>query len=161
VPHQYRCRYIAADFISAGPQLDPPIFFSTKYLEQVDHDGVKFFVLKPTAADAKEQFINIDGLRGPLVPKERTPGTIRIAAVGGSFTFGAGLATQETLPYLLERRLDAASPCRVEVINFAVPVWAGRLSDLASGKGQPYHVDYLFFQVDPYWPACIPIWEKL
>lgn len=65
--------------------------------------------------------VNAQGFRGPLVETERTEGTLRIACVGDSQTFGLGVGDEESWPAVLETTLraeDAASP--VEVLNCGV-----------------------------------------
>lgn len=59
--------------------------------------------------------INEDGFRGPRIPRERTPGVARIAAVGDSHTFGWGVEDDETWPAVVARELDG-----VEVLNAGV-----------------------------------------
>ena len=70
--------------------------------------------------------LNSLGLRGPDVKKERTPGTIRIVAVGGSETFGLTESAGLEYPRQLEDSLNA-SRARAphlpafEVLNAALP----------------------------------------
>lgn len=59
--------------------------------------------------------INALGYRGPLRPRERTPGVARIALLGDSFALGIGVRDEDTLSALLERRLEG-----VEVLDFGV-----------------------------------------
>lgn len=63
---------------------------------------------------------NALGLRGPEVAPVPKDGTVRVLAVGDSFTFGQGVAEEHTWPARLERlladRRDAAGPA-VEVVN--------------------------------------------
>ena len=58
--------------------------------------------------------INAWGYRGPERPPEKPDGTLRIAALGDSFTLGYGVRDDETWPAQLERELG------VEVLNFGV-----------------------------------------
>ena len=60
--------------------------------------------------------INKFGFRGKDVSKGKTPGTIRILAMGDSFTFGVGSEENETIPFLIEDYLNKKN-MRVEVIN--------------------------------------------
>jgi lysophospholipase L1-like esterase len=67
--------------------------------------------------------VNELGYRGPARPREKPPGTIRIAAIGDSFTYGQAVRADETIPALLETELQSrlgAAP-RIEVLNFGVP----------------------------------------
>lgn len=66
--------------------------------------------------------VNEYGYRGPALPRERAPGTLRIAALGDSFTFGQGVTAAEALPAQLEVHLRGATKSPdVEVLNFGVP----------------------------------------
>lgn len=75
--------------------------------------------------------INRYGLRGPEVSIERHPGTIRIACLGDSFTFGEGVTEDAVYPRRLESLLNAvngeattrsagSTPARYEVLNCGV-----------------------------------------
>lgn len=59
------------------------------------------------------------GLRGREVARQKTPGTLRIAAVGDCVTWGGGVADDEAWPARLERSLSARRS--VEVLNAGVP----------------------------------------
>ncbi len=70
---------------------------------------------------------NAHGMRD----RERTPtkpaGTVRIAVVGDSFTFGFGVDGDEAYPAVLERLLNpAVGPRRFEVLNFGVGGYSSR-----------------------------------
>ena len=41
--------------------------------------------------------VNADGMRGPLVPKQRRGAEVRIAGIGDSFMFGFGVGDSTTL----------------------------------------------------------------
>lgn len=60
--------------------------------------------------------INNYGFRGRDMTVAKPKGTIRILAVGDSFTFGVGAEDARTIPALLEERLNEEA-WRVEVIN--------------------------------------------
>src|SRR4029079_7866623 len=63
--------------------------------------------------------VNQMGLRGPEIgPKP--PGTLRVLALGDSFTFGVGARVGETYPAQLEKALRARG-VRTEVLNAGVP----------------------------------------
>jgi lysophospholipase L1-like esterase len=66
-----------------------------------------------------DERINAAGYRGPLRPVQRTPGTLRIAALGDSSTFGLGVAYADTYSAQLEARL-AERGIRAEVLDFGV-----------------------------------------
>ena len=72
--------------------------------------------------------VNSHGMRDDEPLPNDTPGLVRLAALGDSFTFGFGVGAAETYPnvleQLLERRRGRAStsdaPARYEVLNFGV-----------------------------------------
>ena len=65
--------------------------------------------------------INAKGLRGPDIPYERRPGTMRMLFVGDSVTFGDGLANyDETLPARIGAAVARRSGRTVEAINSGV-----------------------------------------
>lgn len=73
-----------------------------------------------------EHRVNAQGFRGPVVEGPAPSGTFRIACVGDSHTFGAGVGEGEAWPAVL-RSLAAADPAhfgeaveRVEVLNGGV-----------------------------------------
>ncbi|HVS17747.1 MAG TPA: SGNH/GDSL hydrolase family protein, partial [Planctomycetota bacterium] len=59
--------------------------------------------------------INALGYRGALRPREKSPGTFRIALLGDSFTLGIGVRDEDTLAARLEAELEG-----VEVLDFGV-----------------------------------------
>lgn len=63
---------------------------------------------------------NSYGLRGPEISRQKPPGVVRIAILGGSSVFGYLVSDGDEAARLLERQLNAAG-CRVEVINAGVP----------------------------------------
>jgi hypothetical protein len=65
--------------------------------------------------------INELGLRGPVPARRKAPGTVRVLVLGASATFNGSPVTGVTWPELLERRLEARTGLRLEVINAATP----------------------------------------
>jgi len=63
--------------------------------------------------------VSSQGLRDREFPLKRSPGTLRILALGDSWTFGAGVETHQAWPKLLEERLRGG-PVPVEVVNAGV-----------------------------------------
>jgi lysophospholipase L1-like esterase len=66
---------------------------------------------------------NHHGLRSPPTTVTRSPGVLRIAAVGDSLTFGIGVDNDSTWPRVVERTLAAVlepQGLHCEVINFGV-----------------------------------------
>ena len=65
---------------------------------------------------------NAIGFRGPELRPEKSPGMVRILAVGDSCTFGSGARTDESYPAQLANALRALRPdLDVETINAGVP----------------------------------------
>ena len=60
--------------------------------------------------------INNLGLRGPDTLVEKKAGVSRILLLGDSFTFGVGANDRETIPYLLQQKLDPAEET-LEFVN--------------------------------------------
>lgn len=65
------------------------------------------------------------GMRDRDYPREKAPGTVRIAILGASYVAGSGVADDEVFETLIEERLNRergppGGP-RYEVLNFAVP----------------------------------------
>lgn len=71
----------------------------------------------PTAVHS----VNSMGYRGPVRPLQADPGVMRLAALGDSFTFGVGVATEESLPAALERAVRGLGSPTLEVLNFGTP----------------------------------------
>ena len=81
--------------------------------------------------------MNPDGYRGPVVPRKKVDGEVRILALGDSTTFGTGVAVEQTWPWRLTSQLSHDS-VKVSCINAGLPavhtknmsrwyedVWAG------------------------------------
>jgi hypothetical protein len=86
---------------------DPQVGFTL----QPGFDGVAFGA--PVRANGL-------GFRGADWPRDKTPGTLRIALLGDSHAFGYGIAYEDSLGPQLERAL-AARGVRAEVFCFALP----------------------------------------
>jgi lysophospholipase L1-like esterase len=60
------------------------------------------------------------GFRGPDVPFEKPPQTLRVVVLGDSFAAGLGVADEDVFTVQLERRLNSShTPTRLEVVNLA------------------------------------------
>jgi D-alanyl-lipoteichoic acid acyltransferase DltB (MBOAT superfamily) len=72
------------------------------------------------------------GMRDRDYARAKPPGTLRIAILGDSHTFGSGVEDDETFENLVEDRLNREAPDdrRVEILNFSVGGY-GPLSRLA------------------------------
>jgi lysophospholipase L1-like esterase len=69
-----------------------------------------------------EVHLNEEGFRGPCFPKARKPGTLRIACLGDSYTFGWMVEEECTYPRQMEHMLNGIlEPDRIEVMNFGHP----------------------------------------
>ena len=65
--------------------------------------------------------LNALGFREPRLPSTKPPGTVRIVALGDSFTQGYGVEEQQAWPRRLEVLLNARDARPHEVINLGVP----------------------------------------
>lgn len=64
---------------------------------------------------------NAEGFRDRQYPRERRPGTCRIAVLGDSVAFGFGIGARETAPKFLEALLaEEFGPGHVEVMNCGI-----------------------------------------
>ena len=109
---------------ASGPRLvqpveDPRIRFENRPGARQE---IRFFDAQGGVAKDVVAMINADGYRGTAVAKEKPPGTLRIAALGDSQTFGVGIGEGESWPAVLEASLRASLPgTSIEVMNCAVP----------------------------------------
>src|SRR6266545_4482886 len=66
--------------------------------------------------------INSLGFRSPEIPVPKPPGTVRLAFLGSSTTYGPYVDNASTWPHLVTQAIQAAYPtCRVDYINAGVP----------------------------------------
>lgn len=108
------------------------------------------FTLRPDqeayTAD-KKATINARGLRGPLVPYERTSGTLRILILGDSIAFGYGVAESDSVGARLAARL-AGRGLRAEVINTGVPSYnVEQEVGYLAAEGLRYRPDWVLLAV--------------
>lgn len=96
------------------PSADPELRFENR-------PGAQVCLIYPDAQGERRVLAHVNALgwRGRPIEQARTPGVLRIAAVGDSHTFGAGVADDEPWPAVLEREL-AREGTRVEVLNAGV-----------------------------------------
>ena len=103
-----------------------------------------------------EVLINSKGLRDRDFPYDRRPGTLRILAVGDSFTFGQGVEAGEAWPKMLEKALGPGA----EVLNSGVSGWGTAQEMLwLEEEGFRYRPDVvvLGFYVNDFWDnAALP-----
>jgi lysophospholipase L1-like esterase len=80
----------------------------------------------PNSTQGKSR-INSLGFRSPELPVPKPPGTIRLAFLGSSTTYGLYLDNASTWPHLVTQAIQAAYPtCRVDYINAGVPGFSSR-----------------------------------
>lgn len=96
--------------------------------------------------------INAGGYRGPDRPRRSDSGTLRIAILGDSSTFGVGVCRDETYAALLERELPNAETLNFGVIGFS----AFQGEKLLEGRVLAYRprvVLAAFSAANALWPA--------
>ncbi len=93
---------------------------------------------------------NSDGLREREISRDKSEGTVRIAVVGDSITFGWGVPQNQTYVRQLEEILNVEQPVegqhRYETLNFGVGNYA--ISDVANMleyKALSYHPDLIIY----------------
>lgn len=87
------------------------------------------------------------------IPTERTPGTLRVAALGDSTTYGMMLSREQAWPGQLEAALNKDGIGAVEVLNFGVPAYdieqIVMMSRYVLAEWRPDVVVYGFYWNDP------------
>jgi lysophospholipase L1-like esterase len=87
--------------------------------------------------------VNERGLRGPVVPYERTPGRLRVLVLGDSIVFGYGVDDDETVTSRLAEHL-AARGDTPEVVNAGVPAYDTELeARFLEQEGWRYRPDWI------------------
>jgi lysophospholipase L1-like esterase len=61
------------------------------------------------------------GYRGEEFSRNSPPGTRRVLFIGDSFVYGVGAARAETIPSLLENKLNSLEKSKFEVLNLGLP----------------------------------------
>jgi lysophospholipase L1-like esterase len=92
--------------------------------------------------------VNDQGFRGPLVDLQAAPGTLRVACLGDSHTFGHGVGDGETWPDDLRALLGPrAGAAKVEVMNCGVKAY-NTVQEVAllSRRVMPYAPDLVLLQ---------------
>jgi lysophospholipase L1-like esterase len=90
---------------------------------------------------------NVDGFRDRFHMVAGRPGTVRIACLGDSVTYGYEVGRESSYPSALERALQGKG-IRAEIFNVAVPGWSIRQETLAYKKFvSKYKVDYVILGV--------------
>lgn len=105
--------------------LTKPAYPGVRYTLRPNGSGMQHFGTNPDGyfdPDSTLTYkINSLGFRGKDTTHKKPPGTIRIAVIGDSFTFGIGVRNEHTLPSVLESQLIAETNNRnIEVLNLGV-----------------------------------------
>lgn len=90
---------------------------------EIREDKLPLVVLKPGAQEISGGApvrINQLGFRGKEYSLQKPPETLRLIALGDSFTFGAGAPEEVLFTTLLEKRLNEQLEKQVEVLNLGV-----------------------------------------
>lgn len=90
--------------------------------------GLAYEMAPSVAADTERGRVrtNSFGMRGRERRLQAAPGTVRLAVLGDSFTFGFGVEAEEAYPAVLERLLNKEIGSRFEVLNFGVGGYSTR-----------------------------------
>ena len=106
--------------VSLRPFLPPAVETTSIFLRD-DRLGWR---LRPNAVDlwgGVEVRINERGLRGPLVPYAKAPGTRRVVYLGDSVTFGYRAARwEDTFPFVADALVASGGAGPVETVNLSV-----------------------------------------
>ena len=113
-------------------------------------DSDVMFTLAPNqhaySAD-KEVHINANGMRGQLIPYERTPGRTRLLFIGDSIAFGYGVRDEEVVTSRVAQLLGAQGVAP-EVINASVPAYNTEQEvTLLEREGLRYRPDWVIVGV--------------
>jgi len=82
-----------------NPHLDQP--------ESFERDPALFWRLRPDNAAWE---VNGDGYRGPLRPRAKPPGTLRVCCLGDSCTFGLGTPPVAYAPFAVRLPAPLSAP---------------------------------------------------
>ena len=87
-------------------------------------DETSLYGFGPASLKFNQKYVSLnnDGMRDRNFPIEKLKNTIRIAAIGDSFTFGAGIKNvNDTYPKVLDRELNLLNRSnKYEVMNFGI-----------------------------------------
>jgi len=108
--------------------------------------------------------LNGHGFRGPDPAIPKPPGTRRVALLGDSFTFGAGVRFEETLGAQLQERLAGDGAGDVEVLNLAVGGWGTRdqiaYLEQRGMRFEPDVVVVVYVLNDADYVADLDLWDR-
>lgn len=92
--------------------------------------------------------VNALGLRGPVLPLEKDPGTLRVLFIGDSTVFGLGTPLEETFVHLATSELGALRPeGKAEYLIGAIPGTTSYQSRILLERLLPYRPDLVVFYV--------------
>jgi len=129
-------------------------------LYQRSKNRILRYELKPNAKIKERHHgvtINSDGFRGKEYPTQKPEGTYRIVVIGDSVTFAKGFKLEETLPKILEARLNASCPIKkFEVLNMGTEGYNSiQELEMLKTKGLKYNPDLVIIYYclnDPDYP---------
>jgi lysophospholipase L1-like esterase len=142
---------ISAAFLEVVARFLLPAPLPWRYPQQrYRADPALVFALRPSqqafSAD-KPVAINARGLRGPVIPYERTPGVERLLFLGDSIVFGHGVVDADVVTERVVSRLREAGT-RAEAINTGVPSYNTEQEIAYLGReGVRYHPDWVIVGV--------------
>jgi lysophospholipase L1-like esterase len=137
------CEVAARAWLPAAPAFGYP---QLRY--RPDPELVFSFIPGETGFTADQLVrINARGLRGAVVPYERTPGRARILFLGDSITFGYAVPDEATVTSRLSAALGARG-IEAEVINAGVPAYDTELETrYLEHEGRRYAPDWVIVGV--------------
>jgi len=108
-----------------------------------DRHPTRMWTLRPNAeAPTLGVKLNEHGMRGPLIPREKTPGERRVLILGDSVAFGIGVPYEQCFDPLTVKRLQGEGFNHVTLVNLSVPGYAPwQELDLLHEKGMAYDPD--------------------
>lgn len=124
-------------------------------------DESRGWALKPNSDDFtvdKPVHINSDGFRDREFELAKPAGTQRIVCVGDSYTYGWGVALEDSFPKQLEKRLSGQR--RTEVLNLGLFGYNADQARLTLEKtGLKYKPDLVIYSF--YWDDLLPVRPEL
>jgi lysophospholipase L1-like esterase len=131
-----------------GLGIGPVIRVENRWLYQRSDDPALGYELRPGAPDGV-LWISQAGLRDRDFPPAKPAGTLRIAVVGDSVAYGAGVSRHEAFARRLEQRLEqCARPDgpRFEVMNFGVTGYGvSQVAQVVRARALPYAPDVIVY----------------
>src|SRR5262249_11976745 len=81
--------------------------------------GARVQFAPPDDLKGEPEYVNAEGFRGPSIPLAREPGTLRVATLGDSTTYGVGVTFADTFSARLQELLRARGT-RADVLDGGV-----------------------------------------